>query len=40
MGAKGYDFLVNNYTVDRSYNVIMNNIDQKNRICYQEKRFI
>ena len=40
MGAKGYDFLMNNYTVDRSYNVIMNNIDQKNRICYQEKRFI
>lgn len=40
MGEKGYDFLVNNYTVDRSYNVIMNNIDQKNRICYQEKRFV
>lgn len=40
MGEKGYDFLMKNYTVDRSYNVIMNNIDQKNRICYQEKRFI
>lgn len=40
MGEKGYDFLMNNYTVDRSYNVIMNNINQKNRICYQEKRFV